>query len=144
MDECRLSGLGLLPLTVKSISILQETSLFLILAAQSNFYLNNEMFDLKDIYWEVRPVFLVSKFVGLSPYTKRFKLSPFFVAVTIVYLLWTFLDSAVIMIAINDVNGTFQMSQYSLYLERFQLLMVGSTMIVSMILSIANAKPLSR
>ncbi|BET01248.1 Hypothetical protein NTJ_14064 [Nesidiocoris tenuis] len=101
------------------------------------------MLDSKDIFWELHPVFFLSRFVGLSPYTKRFKISCVWISVTIFYLILTLSDSTLIMIAMEKVNTTFILSPYSLILERVQLLLVTITMTTSLFLAITNAKSLA-
>uniref|UniRef100_A0A146LU20 Gustatory receptor n=3 Tax=Lygus hesperus TaxID=30085 RepID=A0A146LU20_LYGHE len=100
------------------------------------------MFEFKDIYWEVHPVFFVSRFLGMSPYTRRFKLSLICTTVTVLYILWTASNSTYIFILMHKLNSTFKLSPYSLILERVQTSIVTIVMIMSFCLSIANVRQL--
>lgn len=94
----------------------------------------------KDVYWEVRPPFTVSRFLGVSPMDDRFVLSKLYLALSMSMLFVSISFGMVLGVYMEKTNKIFDMSGFSLILERGQLFIIVLTVVVSCIKSVANVK----
>ena len=93
-----------------------------------------------DVYWETSPLFVVSKIFGIAPYNEFFRLSKIHTPFTLLVLSLILSDALYIGFYMEKVNDSFQLSVFSLILERFQLMMVILTVVVCMTKSIKSVK----
>ncbi|KAE8573178.1 putative gustatory receptor 28a [Halyomorpha halys] len=93
-----------------------------------------------DVYWETSPLFSISKIFGIAPYNSIFRLSLVHTSITILFLSLILGDALYLGIYMEQVNDSYQLSGFSLMLERFQLIMVIVTLIVCMMKAINNVK----
>ncbi|KAF6212701.1 hypothetical protein GE061_013227 [Apolygus lucorum] len=101
-------------------------------------YENLKMEGVRDIYSELHPVFLVSQFLGLAPYTYHYQVSQGFSVVTGVMMLLTLGTSGWVMTREAGDQNTF-----SLILDRGQILLLGITTITALAKSLLNASALA-
>lgn len=93
-----------------------------------------------DVYWETSPLFSISKIFGIAPYNSFFRLSLVHTPITVLFLSLILGDALYVGVYMEKVNDSYQLSGFSLMLERFQLMMVILTVVVCMMKSINNVK----
>lgn len=96
------------------------------------------MQGIKDIYRELRPVFFISKLIGLAPYNYHLQLSEITCSITFVMILLTSAATGFLVVAPFHEQNTF-----SLILDRGQTLLLGFTTITALAKSPMNAASLT-
>ena len=95
------------------------------------------MEGVRDIYSELHPVFLVSQYVGLAPYTYNFQVSQPLAVLTGSAMLLTLCTTGWVMS--REPTG----ETFSLILERGQILLLGITAVTAFTKSLLNASALA-
>ncbi|KAK9512412.1 hypothetical protein O3M35_000849 [Rhynocoris fuscipes] len=94
----------------------------------------------KTIYWEVNLLFTISHYFGLAPFHYNFKPSPFYILISISFLIITFSDFIFMIIYMETINDTYVLSKFSLILERSQLIIIVTSVIISIIKPLYNIR----
>nr|QQP19795.1 gustatory receptor 5 [Tropidothorax elegans] len=96
----------------------------------------------KDIYWESFPPFFISRFLGVSSMDDQFYINKSYLGINMILLTMYATLSIYLWVDMESTNNIFQMSGFSLILERAQLIIIFITVTVSTIKSILNIKTL--
>lgn len=96
----------------------------------------------KDVYWEAHPPFLVSRLLGVAPMDSMFLLTKGLAGFTVAFLMFNIYLGVHLSITMERANNMFEMSGFSLILERAQLAIIICSVVVSGLKAIFNVKTL--